>query len=284
LVDKGLEVRTLVRRVGPSIAGVDQRVADLNDHLHLHSCLKGVEIVFHFAWTTVPQTADENPSWDIESNVVAGLGVLNACRAAGVQRIVFPSSGGTVYGNVAGIDAIDESARTDPIGAYGVTKLMFEKYLSVYRETYGLDSAILRVTNAYGEGQRADRPQGLIGVALVRAKRDEPITQLGDGSAVRDYIYVSDVVDAAIRVALMPLQDGDPRVFNVSSAVGRSVRDVFDCVERVTGRQLRVDEKPMRSCDLQRVVLANDLARRFLDWRPLVELDDGVARVWDSIK
>jgi UDP-glucose 4-epimerase len=285
LAKRGVDVRTLARRAGQSLPGVDHRVADLNDRLHLRSCLEGVDVVFHLAWTTVPQTADENPAWDIESNVIAGLGVLDACCAAGVQRVVFPSSGGTVYGDVAGAPdgTIDESAATNPIGAYGVTKLTFEKYLSMYRTANGLDSVILRVTNAYGEGQRGDRPQGLVGVALTRAKRDATITQLGDGSAVRDYLYVSDVVDALQRGGLAPLEDAEPRVFNVSSGVGHSVLDIFACIERVTGRRLRVEEKPMRACDLHGVVLANGLARRHLDWGPVVELDDGIERVWRSM-
>jgi len=243
--------------------------------------LEGVDIVYHLAWTTLPHSSDENPRHDLETNVGVGISLLDACVRAGVRMVVFPSSGGTVYGPTQR-EQIDELAPTHPICSHGVTKLTFEKYLSLYRRLRSLDYRVLRISNAYGEGQRSDRSQGLIGVALQRASDGRPMVVWGDGLAVRDYIHVSDVVAGCI-AATRDLGPASPRTFNLSSGHGHSVRDVLTLVEGVTGRSLRVAYDAPRTCDLDRAVLANALAREHLGFEPRVALEDGLRATWAAL-
>ncbi len=110
-----------------------------------------------------------------------------------------------MYGGGADTDMIDETAGTDPITSYGITKLTFEKYLALYWHLHGLDYRILRISNAYGEGQQPDRPQGLIGVALRKLAAGHPITVWGDGTVTRDYVYAGDVAECFFVAAAKPL-------------------------------------------------------------------------------
>lgn len=248
----------------------------------LTKSLEGVECVFHLAWTTVPQTAEENRRRDIHSNIVDGLKLLDACRKAGVRKVIFPSSGGTVYGESGG-KILDESSPTDPICSYGVSKLAFEKYLQLYEHLYGLDYRILRITNAYGKGQRADRPQGLIGVALRKIKLDEPIRIWGDGHVVRDYIYIDDVISCCIRAATAKIPKNGQRIFNVSSQQGLSVREVLSAIEQVAGKKLDITYEPARSYDVERIVLSNRRAKEILGWSPQISFEEGLRKTWDWV-
>jgi UDP-glucose 4-epimerase len=284
LLERGFAVRVYSRRPASPHADPVQHVSgDVQERDLLRRALDGVDYVFHFAWTTVPQTSNENPAWDVTSNLTAGLGLLDACREAGVRAVVFPSSGGTVYGT-ADCEALDETCPTEPICSYGITKLALEKYLALHRRQHGLDYRVLRIANAYGEGQRVDRPQGLIGAALVKVARDEPIEIWGDGSVVRDYIYAGDVAECVLRAALAPLDADAPRVFNVGSGRGHSVRDVLTCVEAVTGRRVPVRYTGGRKFDADRVVLSSDRARQLLDWSPRVSLPEGLRRTWEWVR
>jgi UDP-glucose 4-epimerase len=280
LTTEGVAVKAYGRRKVRFPGDVEHVYGDLLDRQRLREALQGVNCVFHFAWTTVPQTSNEDPQSDVQANVVAGLGLLEACRDAGVERVVFPSSGGTVYGGGHGIKAIEESASTDPITSYGISKLTVEKYLALYRHLYGLDFRVLRISNAYGEGQPADRPQGLIGVVLQRALSGDPITIWGDGSMIRDYVYAADAIDCCVRAAMTPLPDDAPRVFNVGSERGHSVHEVLSTVAEVTGRPLKVDYAPARACDLEYAVLSSRRARDLLHWSPQVSLREGISRTW----
>lgn len=282
LAEGGVQVRSFARRKGATQPGVEQIVGDVTDQVQVRSAVDGVETVYYCAWTTVPQTADENPAWDVESNLVAGLRVLDACVEAGVRTFVFPSSGGTVYGDPGTSDPIDEHHPTEPICSYGVTKLMFERFLGLYRSTRQLDHRILRIGNAYGAGQRVDKPQGLIGVVLHRLLQGEPITVWGDGLTVRDYLHASDVAAALVAAGHAELSEDDPRTFNIGSGIGHSVIDILDEVERVTGWKPVVRREPIRSCDAQAVVLSVAQAKHTLGWSAAVRLEEGIRRTWQS--
>jgi UDP-glucose 4-epimerase len=275
----GVRVRTYSRR--PAVAGEDHVSGALADMLRLRHALCGADHVFHLAWTTVPQTSNNDPVADVSDNLTAGCLLLEACRLERVGCVTFLSSGGTVYGG-RHHEPIVEAAPTEPICSYGITKLAVEKYLALYRHLHGLDYRILRVSNAYGEGQPTNRPQGLIGVAFDRLRRGEPIQIWGDGEAVRDYIHLDDIVSACV-AAMRHLPDGADRIFNVSAQIGYSIREVLATLEATTRRVPLVTYQSARACDLDRVVLSNARASQVLGWRPLVSLPEGVRRTWESI-
>jgi UDP-glucose 4-epimerase len=236
---------------------------------------EGVHLVFHLACTTLPATSNSDLRTDLSSNVLPTLGLLEAARASGVRRLVFISSGGTVYG-LQHQASIAETHETDPICGYGIHKLAIEKYLFLYRYQYGLDYRILRLSNPYGAGQVCDRPQGVIGRFLYQALHDRPLEVWGAGTTVRDYLYIDDAVAALTAAAT---HCGPSRLFNVGSGRGHSLLDIIQVIETVLGHRLEVGFKAARTVDLPTNVLDISRAKEELGWRPVVDLATGIDRL-----
>ena len=189
------------------------------------------DVLVHLVHTTVPGSSMEDPAYDLTSNVVTSVNWLRRLGETKVRRLIFISSGGTVYG-VPRTVPIDEDHPTDPISSYGITKLAIEKYVSAYASMLGIDYCIIRPSNVYGPGQRLHTGQGVIGVAADRALRGEPLELWGDGESLRDYLYVEDM--AASVVSLLDYA-GAERVFNASSGEGRSVLDIIETLREQLG-------------------------------------------------
>ncbi|MGI4748937.1 MAG: NAD-dependent epimerase/dehydratase family protein [Janthinobacterium lividum] len=231
--------------------------------------------LFDLIGAGLPNSSNDNPAQTVADGLPPKVRLLEACRRQGVQRTVFTSSGGTVYGP-AGDAPIPETAPTNPISAYGIGKLTVEKYLALYRHLHGLDYRVLRIANAYGEHQNPERSQGLVAVVLDRLLTGRPIPVWGDGATVRDYLHIDDVVAAILAVAFSET-DGT-RLYNVGSGIGRSVRAVIDDAARITGRRPRLAVTAARSADVAVNVLDSGLLRRGTGWQPVVGWDDGLAR------
>lgn len=256
----------------------DERVEWLTgDLMSIHdvsTAIDGVDVVLHLVSTTLPKSSNDDPIYDVQSNLVATLQLLNAMVAKRVRKIVFISSGGTVYGNPTYLP-LDESHPTEPRVSYGITKLAIEKYLLMYQSLHGIKANILRVANPFGERQRVETAQGAVGVFLSKAIQNQPIEIWGDGSVTRDYLYVSDVAEAFARAVNY---DGAKSVFNISSGVGTSLNEMIGLLERVLGREVVRHYQPGRPFDVPVSVLANSLARQELGWEPQVTLEDGIIK------
>ncbi len=226
LVDGLLEVGHLVRAVvrdghGPGLiskqaleaSGLTLYTADMAEVEPLCQALAGADVVFHLANGSLPQSSNRDPARDVQINLLGGLNVLEAARQVGAGRLVLISSGGTVYGVPKQVP-IPEDHATNPICSYGITKLALEKYVALYEQLHGLKGLVLRVANPYGERQRLDSAQGVVPAFMARALRNEPLEIWGDGSIVRDFLYISDVVRALLAVANY---EGSERVFNIGS-------------------------------------------------------------------
>jgi UDP-glucose 4-epimerase len=247
---------------------------DFTNQKHLREIVKSMDYVIHCVGTTLPMSSNENPVYDISSNLIPTLYLLEALRNSDIKRIVFFSSGGTIYGSSESRPILEEH-QTNPLCSYGIQKLAIEKYLRLYLYLYGLDYAILRVSNAYGERQRPHHSQGVVAVFLYKALKKEEIEVWGDGSVVRDYVYVSDVADAV--VALLKYS-GKHKLFNISSGVGLSVRDLIEKIEIVTGFRAKVSFTQGRAFDVSANVLDNSLAKKELLWNPRIGFEDGLKR------
>ena len=246
----------------------------------LSPALEGSEIVFHLVSTTLPKTSNDNPMYDVESNVMGTLRLLELCRQQGVRKVVFASSGGTVYGVPRSVP-IDESHPTDPICSYGIHKLAIEKYLQLNHRIHGLDYCVVRPANLYGPRQRLDIAQGAVAVFLDRALRGKPIQVWGDGSAVRDYLYVGDAAEALLKAAAF---EGEPRLFNIGSGAGTSLTQLIKEIEALLGRAVPVEYTAARSLDVPANVLDASLARRHLGWAPRTSLAEGLRRTHASMR
>jgi UDP-glucose 4-epimerase len=229
--------------------------------------------VLHLISTTLPGNSNDDMVYDVQTNLVATLQLLSAMVARRVNKIVFISSGGTVYGNPKYLP-MDENHPTEPSVSYGITKLAIEKYLLLYQHLHRVKASILRVANPFGQRQRVETAQGAVAAFLSKAMNGEPVEIWGDGSVVRDYIHVSDVAEAFARAVDY---DGERSVFNISTGIGTSLNELLDLVERAVGRTVVRHYCPGRRFDVPVNILDNSLARRELQWAPQVALDEGLA-------
>ncbi|CAG9933556.1 NAD-dependent epimerase/dehydratase family protein [Candidatus Nitrotoga arctica] len=259
---------------------VEWIAGDLSSTHDVNDAISGVDVVLHLVSTTLPKNSNDDPIYDVQSNLVATLQMLNAMVAHNVRKIVFISSGGTVYGNPMYLP-IDEKHPTDPLVSYGITKLAIEKYLQMYSHLHGIRAITLRVANPYGERQRIETAQGAVGVFLHHAIKGLPIEIWGDGSVTRDYIHVSDVAEAFVRAVKY---SGVKSCFNISSGVGTSLNELIGMLEDVLGKSIEIRYLPGRPFDVPVSVLSNDLARDELEWAPSISMRDGIARVAEWMK
>ena len=208
--------------------------------------------------------------------------VAEACADVGVKRFVFTSSGGTVYGPVETLPTPETETNT-PLNAYGVTKLAAEHFLRLLSANSVIATSILRVSNPYGPGQLARRGQGFIAAAMNAAYKGEELEIWGDGSVVRDFVYVGDVADAFTAACK---SENPFDLVNVSFGRGASLREICEGVEAASGRTLNVKYTAGRAADVPVSVLDNTRAAAVLGWRPATSLADGLAKTaawWDGL-
>jgi UDP-glucose 4-epimerase len=237
--------------------------------------LHNADFVFHLASTTLPSTSNESISYDLESNLVATVKILEAAVSAGVRRLVFVSSGGTVYG-IARQVPISETHPTDPICSHGIQKLSIEKYLYLFRAMKGLDSMILRVSNMYGESQDCNKPVGAVAHFVAKAIGRMPLEIWGDGTTTRDYVHVDDVVKALVMAAKY---EGAERLFNIGTGRGTSLAELVDLLRERTPWPVAISYGAARSFDVPENVLDVGRARSELLWIPEVTLERGLDKV-----
>ncbi len=253
---------------------VEWVTGDFSSAHDVGEAVSGMDVILHLVSTTLPKNSNDDPIYDVQSNIVGTLQMLNAMVTHKVGKIVFISSGGTVYGNPVYLP-IDENHPTNPLVSYGITKLTIEKYLQMYSHLHGISAVTLRVANPYGERQRIETAQGAVGVFLNRALKNLPIEVWGDGSVTRDYIHISDVAEAFVKAIGY---SGELRCFNISSGSGTSLNALISLVEGEIGRRVEVRYLPGRLFDVPASVLSNDLSREELKWAPLITMQDGIAR------
>ena len=248
---------------------------DFTDRSALARAVEGVELVFHLLGSGTPSSSNRDPAADLAGYGVGSLHLLEICRKAAVRKIVFASSGGTVYGIPTRVP-IPEDAATDPISAYGVSKLVVEKYLRLYRHLHGMDYAVLRIANPFGPHQHPDRGQGVVAALTQAILHGRPVEIWGDGRVVRDFLFIEDAVDAMVLAASYA---GPHRVLNVGSGVGRSILEVIDDIGAVLGiSSVPHHHLAGRPADVPVNVLDISLIGRELGWRPTTPWPDALRR------
>ena len=255
----------------PILAGIDW-VQGALEAGELDGLVAGHSHVFDLIGAGLPNSSNENPAQIVADAVPAKVRLLEACRRQQVKRVLFASSGGTVYG-LSEAAPLREDAPTEPISAYGIGKLVVEKYLSLYQHLYGLEFRALRIANAYGPHQDARRGQGLVAAILHRLLAGDAVEIWGNGEVVRDYIHIDDVVSAML--ALLE-HDGPGRIFNVGTGIGRSVASVVQDAARVTGRRPHLLHRQGRGADVPVNILDSDRLRRETGWEPRTGWEDGL--------
>jgi UDP-glucose 4-epimerase len=249
---------------------LDVRSADLVDLMGRHK----PEVVFHLAAQADVRVSVADPVLDAEINVVGSLRALEGARAAGARKVVFASSGGTIYGDVDQLP-IKESAPQRPLSPYGVAKKAVGDYLFAYREIHGLEYTALALANVYGPRQDPHGEAGVVAIFAGRLLSGEPCLIYGDGKQTRDFVYVDDVVDAFSRAA----DRGSGLVCNIGTATETSVNDLYAAMARAAGVKQPPIYAPARAGELQRSCLDHGRASIHLGWKPWTTIDKGAAAV-----
>lgn len=237
------------------------------------------DIVFHLISSSFPNSTIPYEQ-EISENVFATLKLMEACVKQPGTRLVFISSGGTVYGQSKKGVPFNEQDETTPIASYGIQKLMIEKYLHLFHHQYGLDFKVVRLANPYGPGQNPKGAVGAIAVLLDRAKNDEVITIFGDGSSVRDYIYIDDAIQGLVNIALSETSE---KVVNLGGGQGTSLTQVLESIQKVTGKSLTIDYLPQRSTDVDFSVLDITLYSKLFPKHTMVTLEQGISSFYSTM-
>jgi len=279
LVASGHSVRVFDRypeKYREPVRGVDYNFGDFRDTMALIEALVDVELVFHLVSATFPGTAELDPQADVRDNILPTLSLLDAMAKFGVHRLLYLSSGGTVYG-IPNTVPTPETHPLRPINSYGIVKVTIEHYIELYRRTRRLLPIIIRPSNPYGPRQGHVGVQGVITTFLNRIARNEPIEVWGDGSVVRDYLYVEDLA----RLCVTAADSGKVGVYNGGSGQGTSVREIITYIEQATGRILNPVFKQARPVDVPNSVLDMSVVMKKFGWRSETRLQDGISRSWE---
>jgi len=246
--------------------------------------LGGAEVVHHYAWSTIPQTANADPLGDLRTNLGATVQLLEAIKRRGGGRIIFPSSGGTVYGRLQTVP-VPETHPLNPITAYGVSKASAEMYLSMYRDLYGVDARIARLANPFGAGQSPDKYQGVASTIAFRALADQGVEIWGSGNAVRDFIHVADAIAGLLALAdARTLSVEVLPIYNIGSGHGASINEIIAIVEQHTGRSIKITRKADRAFDVPTSVLDISKAKADLGWSPRFDIGSGIERMISDLR
>lgn len=278
LLSAGAEVKIMDISPGPKeFCELDQVIGLVDDAALLSSAVSGFDAVIFLANNSLPGSANADLSSEVDAHVRVSVKAAEICNAQGVKRFIFASSGGTVYG-YSSQEPLREDMPTRPSNAYGVSKLSIEHYLQIVHAQRDMDTVSLRISNPYGEGQRALRGQGFVAAAMQHAMNGMAMPIWGDGSVERDFIHVEDVARAFVAACKA---ENPPNVMNIGAGSATSLLDVLAQVEASLGRRVPIKFEPGRTIDVSRNVLDCSLAAKSLDWRPQVSLEDGIHRTAD---
>ena len=236
------------------------------------------EVVFHLAAQIDVRVSVTDPAKDARINVMGPLNVLEGARRAGTRKVVFASSGGTIYGDVDGEDLpVTEAHPQRPVAPYGVSKKVATDYLHAYRELHQLEYTSLALANVYGPRQDPHGEAGVVAIFAGRLLAGEPCKVFGTGEQTRDYVYVDDVADAFVRAA----DRGSGLLCNIGTGTETSVNQLYRAMADSAGVAADPEYAPARVGELDRSCLDASRAKLHLGWEPFTDLDTGTAAVID---
>jgi UDP-glucose 4-epimerase len=231
------------------------------------------EIVFHLGAQLDVRVSVARPVYDAEVNIIGSLNVFQAALAAGVRKVVFAGSGGTLYGVPDSLPS-REGYPQRPLSPYGVAKKAVGDYLHYYREIQGLEYTVLALANVYGPRQDPHGEAGVVAIFANRLLGRDRATIFGDGRQTRDFVYVDDVVDAFVRAA----DRGGGLTLNIGTGVEVSVQQLYDTMGRLAGYEEPPRYAPARTGELERSALDPGRAEIHLGWKPWTDIESGLQR------
>jgi UDP-glucose 4-epimerase len=237
------------------------------------------DIIFHLLSTTVPTTANLNPMLDVESNLMNTISFLQSLESTKLKKIIYISSGGTVYGNPSKLP-INETHNLNPVGSYGIVKVAIESYIKFFSNKFNIPYLIIRPSNPYGPRQSYKGNQGVISTFLYNMINKVDLNVWGDGSNIRDYIYIKDLVDF-IKLSGLSKETG---IFNVGSGEGQSILELIEETKKVTLSSPEINFSQNKKSGINNIVLDISKAKNIFDWKPNFSLSEGVKLHYEWLK
>jgi UDP-glucose 4-epimerase len=271
-----------------TLANLAEARADRNHQLKVHQVdirdpavievigRRQPEVIFHLAAQADVRVSVARPVFDAEVNIIGSLNVLEGARVGGTRKVVFASSGGTIYGEPVAADLpVKESHPQQPLSPYGVAKRVVTDYLHVYRELHSVEFTSLAMANIYGPRQDPHGEAGVVAIFAGLLRDGKPCTVFGDGKQTRDFVYVDDAVDAFVRAA----DRGSGLLCNIGTGVETSINELYTAMADAAGVSAPPVYGPPRAGELERNALDPSRAGLHLGWEPWTDLPTGVTEV-----
>lgn len=237
------------------------------------------DIISHQAAQMDVRVSVNDPQFDALNNIIGSLNIYENARLFGVKKIIFASSGGTVYGEQDSFPC-DENHSTKPVSPYGIGKLTNERYLYYYKEVYGIDYVAFRYGNVFGPRQNPNGEAGVIAIFANKFLNNEQPIINGDGLITRDYIYISDVVDAN----QLALEENVSGIYNVTTAIETNVNHIFKVLKDKTNSNLPEFHGESKKGEQRRSVCSYEKLKSMHNWNPKVSFEEGIDKTIEFFK
>lgn len=242
--------------------------------------LDSATYVFHLVSSTNPAASAHDPFIDMDTNVRSSIELFELCVEHDVKKVIFPSSGGTIYGDVNS-DSISETTIPEPRSPYGIGKLSIEHYLRYFKFTHGLDYVVFRIANPYGPGQNIYGKQGVIPIFMNKFLLSEPLDVYGDGGMIRDYLYIDDLIQMVTKAYD---KDNEHNEYNIGSGTGTTVNELINVIERSSGHTVRRNSVEVPPAFVNKSVLDISRFKNEFELQPMTTLETGISKTWDYVK
>lgn len=277
LAEQGRDVHVLARHVDSGHDGnISTYQGDQDDPEIVMPLLEECGEVVHLASTSTPGSTARTPVLEVEENLTPTVQFIETMASRPPRRVLFLSSGGAVYGDCPTLP-VDESVIPGPLSYHAAGKVAIESFFSAFAHGNDVSLAVLRPSNLYGPGQPLRPGFGIVRTLLERVKRGQQAEIWGDGTTVRDYLFVDDAVSACLKLLA---DDRATGTFNLGSGIGTSVNELVSLIERVTGQACPVLHRPSRKTDVRAIVLHSERLRTTVGWTPDMDLEEGLRWTW----
>jgi UDP-glucose 4-epimerase len=238
------------------------------------------QVVDHHAAQMDVRRSVEDPLFDADVNVMGSIKLIELARKYNVERFIYISTGGAVYGEPEYLPC-DEDHPINPICPYGASKHTVEHYLYMYRELYDMEYVVLRYPNVYGPRQDPHGEAGVVAIFSGQMLKNAPVVINGDGDQERDFVYVGDCA----RANFLALQtENTNTIFNLGYGVGTTINEVYENLKDITSYELSADYGPAKAGETRRIFLEANRASKYLDWTPTIDLKDGLGETVDYFR
>jgi len=254
----------------------------MGDSRLLRRILPKCEKVFHLASSSTPGVSSRHPVIEGTQNILPTLRFIEAAQSFPDLHIIYVSSGGAIYGNTE-IPRVIEDDKTNPISYYGAGKASIEIFFHTLHNNTGNKLTVVRPSNLYGPGQHFRKSFGLIRTLLEHIINDRNIEIWGDGSSVRDYLYIDDYIEACLKI-VNSKDKTSADTYNIGSNKGHSINEIIHVIENVVGKKLKTVYRPGRSSDVNSIILDTTRFCNQYNWAPATDLRTGITRTWEWLK